>query len=176
MQLQRLFFAALVLVAGVTQAEEAESPRGAELLAPFKRELQQALREGLARGPVEAIAACREQAPEIAKTMSHDGIRLGRTSQRLRNPANGAPDWVVPILEGYLAQPSDRVPTTLSLPSGQSGYVEPILLQPLCTNCHGEALAPDVAARIEELYPEDRAVGFQVGDLRGVFWIEFPGE
>ena len=27
-----------------------------------------------------------------------------------------------------------------------------------------------------ELYPEDMATGFEAGDLRGVFWLEFPGE
>jgi hypothetical protein len=62
----------------------------------------------------------------------------------------------------------------VSVPGGTSGYVEPILLQSPCLACHGDALAPEVAARIGELYPEDRAVGFQVGDLRGVFWVELP--
>jgi hypothetical protein len=55
-----------------------------------------------------------------------------------------------------------------------NGYVEPIGIKPLCLACHGEALAPDVAARIGELYPKDRATGFTEGDLRGVFWVEYP--
>ena len=37
-----------------------------------------------------------------------------------------------------------------------------------------EACQPDVASRISELYPEDRATGFEAGDLRGIFWVEFP--
>jgi hypothetical protein len=48
------------------------------------------------------------------------------------------------------------------------------VLQPLCVACHGKFLAPDVAAIIEEAYPEDQATGFEVGDLRGVFWVEYP--
>ena len=44
----------------------------------------------------------------------------------------------------------------------------------MCVICHGEGLSRDVAARIDELYPDDRAIGFEVGDLRGVFWTEFP--
>ena len=48
------------------------------------------------------------------------------------------------------------------------------MVQPLCLNCHGVELAPDVAGRIAELYPEDRATGFEAGELRGVFWVEFP--
>ena len=62
----------------------------------------------------------------------------------------------------------------MRLDEGRAGYVEPILLQPLCVACHGEAIEPGLATRIAELYPQDRAVGFRVGELRGVFWVEFP--
>lgn len=164
----------MLLAAGLAGAQETARSRGAELLLPFKRELQAALRAGLAEGPVEAISACRVRAPEIADTLSRDGVRVGRSSQRLRNPANAPPPWVAPILDSYVADPAKRAPATVSLPDDRIGYVEPIRLQAACLACHGEVLAPDVAARIHELYPEDRAVGFRVGDLRGVFWIEFP--
>jgi len=166
-------FVGLGVAATVAHGGEPDVARGAKLLEPFKAELQQALRQGLARGPVEAITACQLRAPEIAKDLSQGNVRLGRTSHRLRNPANAPPSWVSPILEAYLANPSEQTPTTVRLPNEKSGYVEPIPLQPLCLACHGSALAPDVAARIDELYPEDQAVGFEVGELRGVFWIEF---
>lgn len=165
---------ALVLSAGVAAAQETALSRGAATLAPFKRDLQNALREGLANGPIEAVAACRIHAPRIAESHSQDGVRVGRTSDRLRNPANAGPAWVLPVLEAYLASSADRSPRRVRLGEGRRGYVEPIVLQPLCATCHGESIAPDLAARIAELYPQDRAVGFRVGDLRGVFWAEFP--
>lgn len=164
----------LALLATLAQAQQSGPAREPEVLAHFKRDLQDALRAGLAQSPVEAIAACRLRAPEIAKALSRDGVRVGRTSHRLRNPSNAPPDWVSPILDAYVADPSDRTPRTTTLPNGQSGYTEPILTQPLCLACHGQILAPDVAARIKELYPEDEAVGFEVGDLRGVFWVASP--
>ncbi|MBT8078772.1 MAG: DUF3365 domain-containing protein [Gammaproteobacteria bacterium] len=154
-------------------ADEATLERGAELLLPFKRDLQEALKSGLEKGPVEAISVCRFQAPAIATSLSRDGIRLGRTSHRLRNPANQSPGWVSPVLESYLENPGSRAARIVPLPGGRSGYVEPIVLQPLCLSCHGETLAPDLAERVAELYPDDRATGFNVGDLRGVFWVEF---
>lgn len=157
-------------------AEASDAERGAALLAPFKRELQQALQAGLAQGPVEAISACRVEAPEIARGLSRDGVRMGRASHRLRNPANAPSPWVAGALDAWLADPSDRAPRSFELPDGRRGYAEPIVLQPLCVTCHGEQLAPDVAARIHALYPEDRAVGFRPGDLRGAFWVEFPAE
>jgi hypothetical protein len=163
-----------VLAAALAHAGGAEPERGAALLAPFKQELQQALRAGLAEGPVEAIGACRQRAPEISGALSHDGIVMGRSSHRLRNPRNAAPDWVQPVMDAYVADRAKRVPKSVPLPNDRLGYVEPILLQPLCLTCHGDALAPEVASRIDALYPEDRAVGFAEGDLRGVFWVEFP--
>ena len=41
----------------------------------------------------------------------------------------------------------------------------------LCLACHGKVLAPEVAAQIESLYPEDKATGFSEGDLRGAFVV-----
>lgn len=150
--------------------------RGRALLAPFKASLQQALKAGLADGPVAAVDACRLRAPALAEAVTPDGVRVGRGSHRLRNPDNAAPDWVEPILARYLAEPSDREPATVPLGEGRAGYVEPIVLGPLCETCHGDAIAPELAARIASRYPEDRAVGFRTGDLRGVFWVEMPAE
>jgi len=170
---------AAVVLAACGDAHEA-APRATthrdpeRLAARFKQDLQAALRAGLAQGPAEAVAACQLRAPEIATSLSREGVRVGRTSHRLRNPSNSPPEWVSPILDAYLAEPSDRAPKSTTLPNGNSGYAEPLLTQPLCLTCHGQVLAPDVAARIRELYPEDEAVGFEVGDLRGVLWVELP--
>ncbi len=151
-------------------ARETQLP--VDVLQPFKRDLMAALQAGLAEGPAAAIDACRLQAPVIAAQQQSQRIRVGRTSHRLRNPANAAPAWVAPVLTAYLAEPADAAPRTVSLADGAAGYVEPIRLQPLCATCHGRELAPDVARRIDELYPDDQATGFAVGELRGVFWVE----
>jgi hypothetical protein len=162
------------LVVNIASAQDSELSRGGQMLSGYKHDLQGALRAGLSRSVVEAVTACQIQAPEIAESLSQDGIRIGRTSHRLRNPANVPPDWVEPILEAYVASLSDREPRSVPLSGDRSGYVEPIVLQPMCEVCHGEDIATEVAMQINELYPEDRAVGFKVGDLRGVFWIEYP--
>jgi hypothetical protein len=166
----------VVCVSGMASAEETKPARGAELLAPMKTALKQALMAGMQKGPVNAISVCKDRAPEIADSLSVDGSQIGRTSHRLRNPANSAPAWVDPVLKAYLNEGSDREPRHLNLPDDRQGYVEPIVLQPLCLACHGESLAPDVVAQIEEAYPEDEATGFEVGDLRGVYWVEYAEE
>jgi hypothetical protein len=169
-----LLLLAFLLATNSAHAEaEAELARGAELLAPFKRELKATLTESLAVGPTEAIAACRLKAPEIANSHSRGDVRVGRTSHRLRNPANAAPEWVAPILAEYIAEASARSPRAVSLANDRTGYSEPIIVEAPCLTCHGETLEPAVAAQIAELYPDDSAVGFRLDDLRGAFWVEF---
>ena len=43
--------------------------------------------------------------------------------------------------------------------------------QPLCLACHGQEIAPPVAEKLAELYPGDKATGFEEGDLRGAFVV-----
>lgn len=172
-----LLLVALCSAAARAEASEADDvAQATKRLAVFKRELQAALQQGLARGPAEAIDACRLRAPEIAGELSRDGVRIGRTSHRLRNPSNAGPGWVEPLLAAYLVDEAERKARLVQLSEGRRGYVEPILVQPPCLVCHGETLAPDVAARIDTLYPDDRARGFHTGDLRGVFWLELPAD
>lgn len=162
------------MIVHAADPDQAWAERGAELLTPFKRDLKQALLGGLEQGPAAAIDVCKLDAPAIAARLSTKGAEMGRTSHRLRNPANASPDWVRPILDAFLAGGEEPAPVAVELAGGRAGYVEPIALQPLCLTCHGSSLAPDVAARLSEAYPRDRATGFEVGDLRGVWWVTFP--
>jgi len=169
--------AVLVALAAATQAQppaasDAEvAARAAAALAPFKSDLMQALQAGLAESPAAAIAVCRTEAPQIAAAATAPGIELGRSSHRLRNPANAPAPWMREIIDGYLADPADRAPRTVRLDGGRYGYAEPIVMQPLCTVCHGSAIDAELGRRIAALYPADRATGFEVGDLRGIFWV-----
>lgn len=150
--------------------------RGQEILLPFKQQLMQSLQEGLQESPVAALDICRIKAPEIASLVSSNGIRVGRSSHKLRNQANLAPAWVNPVIQDYLDTPDDRSPRIVTLDDGSNGYIEAIILQPLCTVCHGENISQPVLDVLAEYYPGDQATGFAVGELRGVFWAVFPAE
>ncbi len=147
---------------------------GAEQLKPFKLQLKEALQAGMAEGPTHAIDVCARKAPEIAASLSVDGVQMGRTSHKLRNPDNVAPQWANEVLARYRGDPAQWEPVDVELGNGRLGRVEPIVTQPLCTVCHGDAIAPEIAGEIGAAYPDDEATGFQVGELRGVFWIEYP--
>jgi hypothetical protein len=145
---------------------------GAAAVLPFKNSLKAALVAGLDEGPVNAVSVCRVEAPKLAENASRARAKVGRTSQKLRNPANAPKPWMEPFLEQYEQDPESREPSVVVIDERTVGYVEPIFVQPLCVTCHGETLAPDLAAKIEELYPNDQATGYAAGDLRGVFWVE----
>jgi len=150
------------------QAQKARAEQGREaLFGALAGELQAALAEGT---PVEAISVCKVAAPRIAGEVADaQGLAIGRTSQRLRNPANTPPQWAA----GYVASAAEE-PACFAGPEGELGVLLPIRTLPVCTTCHGpaDALDPAVAAAIAEQYPDDRAVGYGEGQLRGWFWVE----
>ena len=147
--------------------------RGEEALSPFKMRLMGALKEGMEDGPVVAIEVCQLVAPEIADEVSSAGVKIGRTSHKLRNERNAPREWMRPLLEGYVNTPGNIEPGVVRLEDDAVGYVEPIFIMGMCLACHGNAISPDVASRIDEHYPDDQARDFAEGDFRGMFWIEF---
>ena len=162
---------------GYAWAVSPDASRGAEMLKPFKQQLMGALKSGLQQGPDQAISVCQKKAPEIASGLSIDGVEMGRSSHKLRNPDNAPPAWVSPVIEAYLADEAFIMPVALSAGEGRMGYIEPIRLKAApCLMCHGETLAPAIAEKIDVLYPDDQATGFKEGDLRGVFWVSWPEE
>jgi hypothetical protein len=123
-------------------------------------------------GPAGAVTVCRDLAPMIADHVGEEhNLQIGRTSHKLRNQNNLAPEWAA----GLIAERSDR-PGYLVGADGELGVLLPIRLLRPCAACHGEPDAMDesVLTALSESYPNDQAVGFAAGDLRGWFWVEVP--
>jgi len=53
-------------------------------------------------------------------------------------------------------------------------YMKAIPTAEVCTKCHGQNINPAVKAKLNELYPNDKATGFKAGDIRGAFTITQP--
>lgn len=132
-------------------------------------------------GPVAAINVCAQEAYEIAAQVSDQaGMEVGRRALRLRNPGNAPDDWEQQALIEFLGalargeDPGELERSEVRTVDGEEVFywAKPILLQQPCTVCHGAALAPEVAAAIADLYPDDRATGFAVGELRGIFSVK----
>jgi hypothetical protein len=147
---------------------------GAEAVLPFKKSLKAALVGGMQEGPAAAVSACRVEAPKLAEAASVGGVRVGRASSKVRNPANAAKPWMQALIEQYETDPERREPAVVAVDAATVGYVEPIFLQPLCVTCHGATIAPELQQKLNDLYPGDQATGYEAGDFRGIFWAELP--
>ena len=167
--------------AWATESEiEIEQARQASLALgkTLKQELVTAMQKD---GPVEAIAVCNLKAMPLAEQISQEtGWQVGRTSLRVRNPANSPDDWERQQLQQFQARLEGGEPmasieaSTTEQRNGKTvqRFMKAIPVQAPCLACHGTELAPAVAQKLDTLYPNDRARGYQPGDLRGAFTLE----
>lgn len=178
----------LVFALGLgTSGAAAEPPdrviEGRAIAAQFGATLRDALQAAMAEGgPMAAIRVCNEEATAIGLAAAEGtGATVGRTATKVRNPAN-RPDsheqGVLAEFEAALGAGAGETPPEHleTLPDGRVRYMRAIVVQPPCLACHGATLAPPVAARIDMLYPQDAARGYEVGDLRGAFTITWPAD
>ncbi len=170
--------------ATVVEATGPESVDSASLATA--RDAATALGQGLmkallarleAAGPDSALAFCADSAQALTARYQLAGVDVHRTSLRVRNPSNAPDSAEVRVLE-YLAglQSAGTLPTEFmevrrtSDGARELRYFRPVTVAAGCLNCHGavEGLKPSIRTVLAERYPEDKAVGYAEGDLRGV--------
>lgn len=150
--------------------------RAEEAGQAFQKALQARLGAALAQGGAPAaVDVCATEAAGIAREQSAtSGVRMGRTSDRLRNPGNAPPAWARTFLllsAGEKAK--DVAPLAVDL-GAEVGVLLPIAVKPACLGCHGPAngIAPKVKEALQARYPRDQATGYADGDFRGFLWVE----
>lgn len=145
--------------------------------------LLQVLSEEIAKGgPESAIAVCREKAPQMAKAASEQtGWAIRRVSLRNRNPKATPDAWERGALEEFDRRAAaGESPATLEksdiVAKGDGKeyrYMKALPVQQLCLACHGapDQIKPEVTAQLRALYPDDKGVGYAVGQIRGAMTI-----
>ena len=183
MKLQTKLCALCILGLSVVQAQAQDSDmltQSRAVTQAMLKELGQKLQSSMAEGgPINAIGVCHMQAPDIANRAStNNQAKISRVGTRARNPVMGVPnDWQAKALAQFDAalargeKPADIefAETVNTVSSKEFHFAKPIVLQPMCVSCHGspEQISPEVKAKLNELYPNDKAVGYQPGQLRG---------
>jgi len=158
----------------------AEARKVASTVPP---KLLQVLNEEIAKGgPESAIAVCREKAPQMAKAASEQtGWNIRRVSLRNRNPKAVPDAWERAALEDFDRRAAaGESPATLEkwdiVASGDQKeyrYMRALPVQQICLACHGpsDKLKPEVTKQLQTLYPNDKGVGYSLGEIRGAMTI-----
>ncbi len=172
--------ASLLLLLGAAVPQPASGPQYAPSevpaeLRPAVQRAEDAIRSAacdvereFGEGDPDANAARCEGAKKVA------GVKVGRTSARLRNPHNAPPAWA----REYVAATDGRkaaavAPLVFDL-GDRVGLLRPIEIRARCLACHAarESLSPATRAWLRSAYSHDRALGYALGDLRGFWWAE----
>lgn len=183
----RLLPFVIALVAGAPVfAAEPWIDEARAVAASLPPRLVAVLTEEIDRGGAEsAIAVCRDKAPELARAASgKSGWSVRRVSLRNRNPKAVPDAWERAALEDFDRRAAaGETPATLEkaeiVADGERRfyrYLRALPTQDLCVQCHGapERLSSAVRAKLATLYPDDKAVGYTPGQIRGAVTIRKP--
>jgi len=185
-----LFAAGILAVTPPASAEEAAPGLSVEertkmarqammkLGKSLKGQLVKALEEG---GPEKGLSICKDVAPQLAADVEKEvGFEVSRTGLKVRNPDNAPDDYEIAALKEFAdkigsgADPKtvEKAEIVETADGKVFRYMKAIpMSEKPCAACHGTSIKPEVKAKIDELYPEDEAVGFAPGELRGAFSI-----
>lgn len=156
-----------------------------KLLMTLKGELVKTLKSD----PSKAIDVCSQKAIPLTKKVEEEvdhGIKIKRTSFKYRNPSN-APDVyekeALKYFEESLKEKGTLPKYFIQKVKEEDGkvyyrYYKPLKIAPVCLTCHGEKkyIDEDIYKKIKSIYPNDKAMGYKVGDFRGVIRVSIPLE
>jgi hypothetical protein len=145
--------------------------------------LKSTLQHGMkTNGPAASVTLCNVQAPAItqasaAKSGSSDWT-VTRTSLKLRSPANAPVGWIEEVLKDFEVRKNQGEAVEkmahAETRNGQFYFIKAIPTQGACLVCHGSNVGAEVEAKLADLYPDDQATGYNIGDVRGAFIASKP--
>lgn len=163
-----------------TPEETKEIARAAaqEAFQSLSAELAKAMTDG---GTVSAIPVCSTNAASIIQQVAEkrklEMIRLSDKPRNAAHEAKGADFEAIETFRKTLQNGGVMKPQMESLADGSTLVRAPIVISaPLCLQCHGgeKDIAPETRKAILGIYPADKATGYQLNDLRGIWKIKVP--
>lgn len=172
--------------AGDSDANEAIVIEMQSVASTFVKSLGKTLKATIkSEGLAAAIHVCETVAPTLANQLSREtGWRVSRVSLKFRNPLIGMPDaWEKEQLINFSNAPlsnntqSDVMEVT-SIEENSEGhsirYMRALPTKALCLTCHGKStdIPNEVSSALEQFYPNDKATGYSLGQIRGAISIQ----
>ncbi len=159
--------------------ESQEEPVNTDLLDSVIMEVQSTLISNLTKaideqGIESAALFCAEKAQGLTDSMSNVlGYKVRRISDRNRNTANELDNYEKEVFLAFQSSKENGTMIHSQVNESDRKYYKPILLgMPLCLKCHGSSEDRDEAAYavISDKYPNDMAINYTLGELRGM-WV-----
>jgi hypothetical protein len=157
---------------------------GNEISMEAQKALMGALKKAIEeKGPAGAVSFCNIEALPITQEVADKfKVSIRRVSVKNRNPENSPNGKEGELLDAYAYNTKNGLDNHPNIQRMQDGqvllYTKAITIpNGLCLNCHGEPgkeISKQTLEKINNLYPEDKAVHFKVGDLRGMWSISMP--
>jgi cytochrome c553 len=160
--------------------EQTPVDRGLEYALTTKKELGKNLMGTIQKkGTLEAVKFCNVRAYPITDSMAvAQSATIKRVTDRPRNPENQANSKELKIIEDFknlIAQGESYEPVT-EIENGEVNFYYPIVTNSMCLQCHGnkgKEIEPAVFTALSTLYPSDKAVGYDVNQVRGIWSISY---
>ncbi|MDP1595685.1 MAG: DUF3365 domain-containing protein [Methylotenera sp.] len=155
-----------------------------KLSAEFVQKLGGTLKQQLeSSGTESALSVCKDVAPAMSAQHSNDKRIVKRVSLKPRNNTIGVADeWEANQLKQFdMAVASGKPAAEIEMHAvtdEKDGrwfrYMKAIPTQPMCLQCHGgtDNIKPTVQTLLKQLYPNDLAVGYKVGEIRGAISVK----
>lgn len=172
-----------ILVSCSQKEKELEKYRtiGSEIAQETQKSLATNLMKNMKSGGVEAaIPFCNSMANPLTSEMEIKyGAKIKRVSSKTRNANNAPSQHEIEIIDQY----NDSMNSNKSLDpivevnvNDEVQFYSPIIVEKKCLKCHGALendLTKETDSLIKSFYPDDKAIGYREGQLRGIWSITF---
>jgi len=155
-----------------------------ETAVGFMKELKGILIGQIQSGSiVQAASVCSDTAQVLTNNYGIEkGVFIRRVSFKNRNKNNFPDGFEKKTLNKFELLKQNKELTDLTehseiVKEGEFNYLrylKPILVQAECLNCHGSEneITDEVKNLITRKYPDDKATGYKIGDLRGAVSVK----
>ncbi|MEM0517258.1 c-type heme family protein [Aequorivita flava] len=165
---------------GQNNTEPTLQERGMQMAQTTKAALGKNLMGQIQKnGVIAALDFCNIQALPITDSMATvHKAHIKRVTDKTRNALNAANASELKYIENFKKQVAagEEVNPILVEKNMETEFYYPIVTNSMCLKCHGtpgKELESLTLAKIQELYPKDKATGYGENEVRGIWSIRF---
>ncbi|CAC9605620.1 hypothetical protein [uncultured Gammaproteobacteria bacterium] len=152
------------------------SKEAIDLVKQFGNALKPALKKAIkTKGLEHAVEFCAVKAPEITKKINQQNKEwtIKRVSLKNRNPSAKPDNWERKVLKMFDKRQSNgesaKKMAYSEMVNGEFRFMKAQGVQGVCLSCHSKNIAKNIKSAIDKHYPNDKATGYSLGQIRGAF-------